>query len=216
MPTAASPGRKGYTLVMVLFAVFLLAIGMLVAMPVWETQIRRDMEEELIFRGGQYVEAIRVFQTRNPGRYPESLKQLFEENFLRRPFKDPMTDEGEWNVILIPDDATGAGGGARTRRAAPRRTRRPGRMTEGGGGGAGQQSPSGQSPDKVLVAPLSALESISNPRIIGVVSSSSRSSMRIFHDQTTYDHWLFFLGFKPGKMPEIEFYNSDDRENERP
>jgi type II secretory pathway pseudopilin PulG len=105
-------GRPGYTLILLLLILSVLAIGLMVAWPVWQTQIRREKEEELIFRGGQVVEAIRLFQAKNPGRYPRSLQELYEKRFLRRLFKDPMTASGEWNYVLLPGSARpGSGGG---------------------------------------------------------------------------------------------------------
>jgi len=204
--------RNGYTFLILLFAVFLLTIGLMVAMPVWETQIRRELEEELIFRGNQYVEAVRVFQSQNPGRYPESLEQLLEEKCLRRLFPDPMTEDGTWNVILLPEDAPAAGqgrsrrqGGQQSRRG-PRRPQRPGQ--------APPNATAAAAPQKVLIAPLEALDSIPNARLIGVVSRSTRASIRIYHEQTSYDQWLFFLGFDPKALPEIVQYGSDE-ESER-
>ena len=92
--------RKGYSLIILLIAITVLSIGLLVAVPVWQTQIQREKEEELIFRGKQYVEAIRLFQLQNPGSFPESFEELIEEKCIRKLFKDPMTEHGEWNVIL--------------------------------------------------------------------------------------------------------------------
>ena len=103
--------RPGYTLILLLLILTVLAIGLMVAWPVWQTQIRREKEEELIFRGRQVVEAIRLFQAKNPGRFPLSLQELYEKRFLRRLYKDPMTSSGEWNYILLPGSARpGAGG----------------------------------------------------------------------------------------------------------
>jgi len=109
-PPARLSGRPGYLMIMLLLVVSVLVLGLLVAVPVWETELRREAEEELIFRGRQYAEAVRVFQEKNPGRFPRSLKELVEERCLRRPFRDPMTPTGEWNVILNPG-APGAGSG---------------------------------------------------------------------------------------------------------
>lgn len=92
--------ENGYTLIILLFALFVMSIGLLVAVPVWETQIQREKEEELIFRGKQYVEAIRLFQTKNPGSFPKTFDELVEEKCIRKLFKDPMTKDGEWNIIL--------------------------------------------------------------------------------------------------------------------
>ncbi|MCK4759668.1 MAG: type II secretion system protein, partial [Candidatus Aminicenantes bacterium] len=83
--------KKGYVLIILLIAIFVMSIGLLVAIPVWETQIQREKEEELIFRGKQYVEAIRLFQTKYPGSFPKSFDELVEEKCIRKLFPDPMT-----------------------------------------------------------------------------------------------------------------------------
>lgn len=98
LPAKFSP--SGYTLLILLFALTVLTLGLMVAVPVWETQIQREKEEELIFRGKQYIEAIRIFRLKKPGAFPRSLEELLEENCIRRLYKDPMTKSGEWNIIL--------------------------------------------------------------------------------------------------------------------
>jgi type II secretory pathway pseudopilin PulG len=92
--------RPGYILIALMMAVLVLAAGLMVAVPVWRTEIQREKEEELIFRGRQYVEAVRLFQKKNPGKFPASLEELVEKRFIRKPFKDPMTRDGRWNVVL--------------------------------------------------------------------------------------------------------------------
>jgi type II secretory pathway pseudopilin PulG len=94
--------KKGYLVIMLMLAVFAISIGLLVAVPVWQTQVRREQEEELIFRGNQYVEAVRLYLFKYPGRYPTSLRELLEKKCIRKLYKDPMTASGEWNVILNP------------------------------------------------------------------------------------------------------------------
>jgi type II secretory pathway pseudopilin PulG len=194
------PSQKGVALLVVVFAVFLITIGFMLAMPVWQTQIQRELEEELIFRGKQYVEAVRVFQTKNPGRFPNSLDELLEEKCLRRLFRDPMSPHGEWNVILLQQQ--------------PRRSRRPtGARSPRGATQAGRVAEGqGASPQKVLIAPLSALDSIQTPQIIGVVSTSNLESFRIYNEQETYDKWLFFLGQDPKKLPEIVYYGQEEKD----
>jgi hypothetical protein len=95
-------GKKGYLVIMLMMAVFAIAIGFLIAVPVWQTEVKREKEEELIFRGEQYVEAVRLYVIKNPGRFPASLKELLDKKFIRKLYKDPMTESGEWNVILNP------------------------------------------------------------------------------------------------------------------
>jgi type II secretory pathway pseudopilin PulG len=189
---APSPG---YSLIVLLFAVALLVIGLMVAVPVWQTQVRRAMEEELIFRGNQYVEAIRIFQTKKPGSFPKNLDELLEEKCLRKMFKDPMTKHGEWNIIL-PYRGISSNQESRSSGFTPQQVQSMGQ---------GQESF-----QKVLVVPAAALEAIDNPQIIGVVSSSTRNSIKIYYEQETYDTWLFFYGFDPEKMPEIVHYGQEE------
>ncbi|MFO7865636.1 MAG: hypothetical protein R6V02_02330 [Candidatus Aminicenantes bacterium] len=196
--------REGYTILIVVFAVTILTIGLLVAIPVWETQIQREKEEELIFRGLQYVEAVRLFQKKNPGRFPENLEELLDEKCIRQLFPDPMTESGEWHVILPfgPDEEARRRGNSRRGREISGQRQSP---------QAGLQNER-SSPDKILVAPLSALDSLPNPQIIGVVSSSTEYSKKIYHNQDSYDKWLFFYGMDPENMPEVEYLGESDDE----
>jgi type II secretory pathway pseudopilin PulG len=185
--------RRGYILIMLMLVISIMGIGLMVAVPVWQTQIQRENEEELIFRGNQYVEAVRIFQLKNPGKFPETLDELVKKKCLRRLYRDPMTPEGEWNIILHQEQ-TG-------RPASPQRR-----------GSLASQNPQAQgreqgfSPRKIMVAPLSALSSIPNAQILGVVSSSTKKSIRVYNEQESYDKWLFYYGQGPKTQPEIVYY----------
>lgn len=190
--------KPGFTLIIVLFVLFILALGFMLAVPVWRTQIQREAEAELIFRGEQYMEAVRVFQTKFPGRFPKNFDELLEEKCLRRPYKDPMTASGEWNVILLYPQAQ-----PRAARPDRRRGRRPQTQAQGG---------AMSSPQKVLIAPQSVIDGINNAQIIGVVSMSTETSKMIYKDQDTYDKWLFYYGQDPEKLPEIVYYGQEERQ----
>ena len=168
--------QSGFTILILLFAVAILSIGLLVAVPVWQTQIQREREIELIFRGKQYVEAVRKFTVKKPRDYPKSFEELLEEKCLRKLFPDPMTREGEWLVILLPPTPA-------VKKGAPAQ--------------------------KVMIAPAFALKSISNPRIIGVVSRSTQKSIKIYNNQERYDQWLFFFGQDPERLPDIIYYGEE-------
>jgi len=92
-----------------MFAVLVLSLGFLIAAPVWQTELQRDKEEELIFRGGQYVEAVRLYVQKNPGRFPSSLKELLDKKCIRRLYRDPLDRGGEWNIVLNPTRASAGG-----------------------------------------------------------------------------------------------------------
>jgi type II secretory pathway pseudopilin PulG len=186
----------GYVMIMLLFVITAMAIGLMVAVPVWQTQIQREKEAELIFRGNQYVEAVRVFQIKKPGTFPRSLDELIEEKCIRRLYKDPMNPDGTWNIILLA--AGPAPGGKQRGSQSPARPPAQGR---------GQAL----SVQRVLVAPQSALPSIRNAQILGVVSSSTQKSFRIYHSEESYDRWLFFYGHDPDSPPEILYYGRSAR-----
>jgi len=171
--------REGYTLIMLMIAISLLSIGLLIAVPIWQTELQREKEEELIFRGKQYAEAIRMFQMKKPGTFPKSLDELFKEKCIRKLYKDPMTEHGEWDLILpYTGVSTGKTGSAQ----------------------------------KVLIVPYSLLKSVENARIIGVVSSSKKKSVKIYLEQESYDNWLFFYGQDSKKMPEIVYYGESEKD----
>ena len=94
--------NKGYALLTAILAVAIFTVMMMKARTLWDTELQRDLEQELIFRGGQYVTAIELFRRKNLNKFPQSLDELYEKNFLRRRFKDPMTMEGKWNIVMQP------------------------------------------------------------------------------------------------------------------
>lgn len=93
-------GNKGYALLTAVLAVSIFTIMILKARTMWETEIQRELEQELIFRARQYVTAIRMFRKKNPNIFPQSLDELFEKKCLRKRFLDPMTVDGTWNVVM--------------------------------------------------------------------------------------------------------------------
>ncbi len=194
----------GYTILILMFLVFVMSIGLMIAVPVWQTQIQREKEEELIFRGKQYVEAIRLFQRKKPGAFPREFKELMEEKCLRKLFKDPMSPNGKWNLILL------------SQRLASKRSRQPAR-TPRGSRGRGQTTTANRNVgrafavQRVLIVPQAALSAVDNPQIIGVVSASTQKSFKIYHNQKSYDKWLFFYGQDPTKMPEIVYYGQKEK-----
>jgi type II secretory pathway pseudopilin PulG len=92
--------NKGYALLTAVLAVAIFSVFILQARTMWETEIQRDLEQELIFRARQYVTAIQMFRKKNPNMFPQSLDELFEKKCLRKRFLDPMTVEGTWNVVM--------------------------------------------------------------------------------------------------------------------
>jgi hypothetical protein len=99
-------GDGGYA---VLFAIFMVATMLLLAAtatPNILIQGRRLREQEAIWRGNQYVRAIRLYYQKNR-KYPSSLDDLTSASvggihFLRKAYKDPMnSSDGSWRLIYV-------------------------------------------------------------------------------------------------------------------
>ena len=86
--------QAGYNLVMLMVLLTILNIVVAASLPAWSNVIRRDKEEELIFRGLQYAEAVRVFQIRFQ-RPPVRLEELVEAGYLRKVPMDPITKRND-------------------------------------------------------------------------------------------------------------------------
>ena len=80
-----------------------MTVLMSVAMPVWRHEAQREKEEELVFRGQQYVRAIRLYQAKTQA-LPPSIDVLVQGHYLRKKYKDPITND---DFVAI-----GAAGGA--------------------------------------------------------------------------------------------------------
>jgi hypothetical protein len=97
--------EAGFSLAAVIFFATAVSIMIAAAVPVYQFQAKRQMEEELIFRGEEYTRAIAKYQRRF-GVYPASIDQLVATNglrFLRKPYKDPITGKDFRLITINPD-----------------------------------------------------------------------------------------------------------------
>ena len=67
-------------------------------MPVWKQSVQREKEAELIFRAGQYARAVALYQRKYANAFPPSVDVLLREKFLRKKYKDPMTN-GDFRIL---------------------------------------------------------------------------------------------------------------------
>ena len=172
----------------------LAAAGILMsaALPVWSQAARREREAELVFRGEQYARAVALYQRTYAGAFPPDVETLLEERFLRRPYRDPMVEDGEFRILHESelDDLRGeapaaeqsdeiAGISGRTAEAPA-----VVRATAGGAPSAGEDEDRGG--------------------VVGVVSRSSEPSLRIYNGAMRYDRWIFLYteaSAAPGGAP---------------
>lgn len=84
----------GFALVVLMVILGITAIWMTVSLPAWKHNATREKEAELVFRGQQYVRALRLYQRKfGPGATPQSFDVLYDNKLLRKKYKDPITGE---------------------------------------------------------------------------------------------------------------------------
>jgi len=182
----AARSEAGFTLVMLMVILAVMAIAMGAAVQTVTFQAQREKEAELIFRGEQYVEAIRIFKNRY-GRFPVTLKEMWEAKprVLRRRWKDPITGSETWGLIHLGEEGqpiVPGRGGLPTSGPQPTPTPEPTPPPGPSGGLPGIQP--GQQ-----VGP-----------IIGVRSTSCDDSIRIYEGRTRYCDWKFVFRENQGNQ----------------
>jgi type II secretory pathway pseudopilin PulG len=184
--------QDGFSLVVLMGGITIMLIAMGVAAPTWQHVMQDDREQELLYRGGAIADSIARYQKKNGGALPVSVDVLVKGRFLRRAYKDPMRSDGKWRFIR-QGEAIGPGalGGARSANPSgappgPSPAPQPSPSPGAGGIGGGMSG-----------APLGGF--------VGVASRSTKKSLRMLNNATSYDTWLFIAG-RPrivGKQPAI-------------
>jgi type II secretory pathway pseudopilin PulG len=186
-------GQAGYAMAALLVAMSIMAIMLTVAMPVWKQTSRREKEEELVFRGKQYAHAIGLFQKKFANAYPPNLDVLVDQRFLRKKFKDPITND---DFVPIAAGQNLPGG-----------TQQPGAAQQPGGlrgapgsatpGGIGQPTQPGSATQpggagRIGGPPISAGSTgQTSGGIQGVTSKSKEQSIRLYNGRGHYNEWAF-------------------------
>lgn len=157
----------------------IMAIFLSIALPAWRTAAQREKETELIFRGQQYARAIMLFQRKYANTFPPNVEILLNEHFLRKKYKDPMTPDGEFQVVYANQQGQGSsqptagGSGIVPTQGQPQaRT-----TTVGGGSTIGAQG-----------------------GIIGVTSKSTATALRLYNGRDKYNEWVFVAQQASGRI----------------
>lgn len=217
------PGEQGYALLMVIFLAATLMILAVVGSLSVKTEGQRQKEEELAWRGNQYVRAIRFFYKKN-GRFPKTIDELTathtdQPNFIRKAYKDPMNHaDGSWRLIYVLPNGQLQGSVMHTQLqgampiAGPLGGNLPGGTTTPGVGGMAGQTPTtgtGTTPPSTTPGTTGQSSSSSSDStvfggsIIGVASKIKTPSLRVYKLGTSYYEWEFLWDptAVPGAMP---------------
>jgi type II secretory pathway pseudopilin PulG len=150
-----------------------MAVLMTALMPVWTHMATREKEEELIFRGKQYARAIGLFQRKFANTPPPSVDVLVEQRFLRKKYKDPITND-DFQPLYANSQAGIVG--------APQTAQRPGQ----------QATPTLSTPaQQTLQAGFGSTGTGPQGGIIGVTSKSKDASIKIYNGRSHYNEWAF-------------------------
>jgi type II secretory pathway pseudopilin PulG len=214
-------------------AVFLilLAILLLLAVQPASTVAQRLKEKELLFRGMEYTEAIRLYQSEHAGAFPAELEDLLKpgpklRRYIRQLWKNPFDPEGEWGVLapgstVVTIDEEGnktynfqqgsASGGGILR---PGQTQRPGQpsptpqapggaqVPQAGGEGAGQGASGGTAGGAANSYVLPfRLDGGEGKPVVGVYCKLHKRAFSTFLDKSYYDEWYFSPLIVPPPKP---------------
>jgi type II secretory pathway pseudopilin PulG len=220
---------EGYVLLTLLLWVALLTIT--VALPMltyYNTQMKRDREEELVHRGVEYERAVRKYYKKFGG-YPASIEVLEDTNHirsLRRRYKDPITGQDfkllhQSDVMMLfgpgiagaqtlgqPVGSMNSGSpgfnapnGSTTTNGS---TAAYGNQAANGNTAANGSDPTAADPSQQGTngstssnSPFSSIsgqpdgQSFGGGPIVGVVSTSTLETIRIYNKKNHYNDWLF-------------------------
>jgi type II secretory pathway pseudopilin PulG len=92
-----------------MFLIVVIGIGLAAAGMVWQTEVQREKEKELLFIGEQFRQAIGSYYENTPAgikQYPPSLEDLLHDSrfpemqrHLRRIYPDPVTGNADWGLL---------------------------------------------------------------------------------------------------------------------
>jgi type II secretory pathway pseudopilin PulG len=183
----------GYAMVALLVGMAVAGVLLSVAMQSWRSVVKREKEEELVFRGQQYARAIGLFQRKFANAFPPTIDVLVEQKFLRKKYRDPMAPredtKGEFQVLYQNTTQMRAGqmsGGLAQSGAGQSDPRRQGALGTPlqGGSAAGQ-------PGRSLGGSAGLGPGGPAGGVVGVASKSKEKSLRVYNGAKNYAEWQF-------------------------
>jgi type II secretory pathway pseudopilin PulG len=112
------PGRtgarqQGFVYIALLIGLAIIGVGLGATSEVWTLTRQREKEQELLFVGNQFRQAITRFYLQSPPaarRFPLTLEELLEDTrtpdktqrYLRRLYADPMSNSTQWGEVRLP------------------------------------------------------------------------------------------------------------------
>lgn len=111
MPSGKA-AEAGFTYLGVLLLIAVSGMALGAAGQLWSSQVLREREQELLWVGSQYAQALRSYYRASPGlaQYPQALDELLEDSrfpnlkrHIRRLYPDPITGSDDWGLVRSID-----------------------------------------------------------------------------------------------------------------
>jgi type II secretory pathway pseudopilin PulG len=105
----------GFTFLGLLMIIAIMSIGLLAVSEAWSFARKREKEQELLYVGHEFRQAIKLYCTRGPRGsqiqiYPMSLEDMLKDprypntrRYLRKIYTDPMTGTEDWGLLKNPN-----------------------------------------------------------------------------------------------------------------
>jgi type II secretory pathway pseudopilin PulG len=170
--SAHGSDNRGYAMAALLVGMSVMAVLMGALLPVWTQMATREKEEELIFRGKQYARAVGLFERKYANTPPPTVDVLVEQRFLRKKYKDPITNDDFQPIYANQQAQQGV--------SAPQGAQRP-----------GQQATATTSTPAPQPVGVTSTGTGQQGGIIGVTSKSKNTSIKLYNGRDKYNEWSF-------------------------
>lgn len=110
-------GQNGFTLIGLLILVAVLGIALAAVGHVWQTTAQREREQELLFIGNAFRQALKSYEEQTPEGQPTrpaNLNALLQDprfptpvRHLRKLYRDPITGDPRWGLLKEADGIRG-------------------------------------------------------------------------------------------------------------
>jgi type II secretory pathway pseudopilin PulG len=102
----------GFVYICLLIGLVVISIGLTAVSEVWHQSKVREREDDLLYIGNQYRQAITRYYLASPGKtrsFPMQLQDLLEDNrspdktrkYLRKLYTDPISGQPNWGEVRI-------------------------------------------------------------------------------------------------------------------
>jgi type II secretory pathway pseudopilin PulG len=103
----------GFTFIGLMIIIAIMGVVLLTVGEVWHTAQKRAKEQELLFAGNQFRQAIKSYKAHTPATnrlqiYPMNLEDLLKDprypttqRYLRKIYLDPFTGKADWGITRV-------------------------------------------------------------------------------------------------------------------